>query len=97
MPRFTVVIPVRNERASIQPLFDKFHAALSDHDGSYRILVVDGFSSDGTVESVSRYSNGYPLKIIELSENLGLGGALNIGLRAAMEDSEFIVPLAGDD
>jgi dolichol-phosphate mannosyltransferase len=97
MHRLTIVIPVRNERASVPPLFEKFGPALRDYEGSYRILVVDGFSSDGTVDSVRRYANGLPIEIVELSENLGIGGALAAGLAKALEDSEAIVTMDGDD
>jgi dolichol-phosphate mannosyltransferase len=97
MPRFSIVIPVRNERASIPPLFEKFESALDEYQGEFRIVVIDGFSSDGTVDAVSRYANGLPIQIIELSENLGLGGALNAGLLAALQDSEIIVTMDGDD
>jgi len=97
MHRFTIVIPVRNERASIPPLFEKFGPALAEYEGSYRILVVDGFSSDGTVDSVRRYANGLPIEIVELPENLGIGGALAAGLSRALQDSDTIVTMDGDD
>lgn len=97
MHRFTIVIPVRNERASVPPLFEKFGPALRDYEGSYRILVVDGFSADGTVDSVRRYANGLPIEIVELPENLGIGGALEAGLSRALQDSETIVTMDGDD
>jgi dolichol-phosphate mannosyltransferase len=93
-----IVIPVRNERESIEPLFDKFVSAMSDYSEPYKITVVDGVSSDGTPDLIRQYSNRLPIEIVELKDNLGLGGALEVGLLKALENGAgAIVTMDGDD
>jgi len=93
-----IVIPVRNERESIEPMFDKFVSAMSKYSDSYKITVVDGVSTDGTPDLIRAYSNRLPIQIVELKENLGLGGALEKGLLKALENgADKVVTMDGDD
>ena len=52
MNTLSIVIPVRNECESIPPLLQKFIGAERDFPRPYRIIVVDGVSTDGTREAV---------------------------------------------
>ena len=97
MRQVAIVIPMRNERAAVRPLMTKLRSALDSFIGEYRIIVVDGFSTDGTPDTVRRYSDGLPLELVELSVNEGLGGALNVGLRAALDRADTVVTMDGDD
>jgi len=49
-PELTVVIPTRNERDNILPLYEKLGAALRDVD--WEVMFVDDDSNDGTLEVV---------------------------------------------
>ena len=97
MHQLTVVIPVRDEREAIDPLFERFAAAAPDFPAPWSLLVVDGCSSDGTPELCESWSNRLPVRVLRLAENRGLGGALEAGLLAALEDSRTIVTMDGDD
>ncbi|NTW83672.1 MAG: glycosyltransferase family 2 protein [Chlorobiaceae bacterium] len=62
---------------------------------SYRVLVVDNGSTDGSVE---RIRSSFPgTEILELPENLGYSGGNNAGFGKAMEmQDEFVVFLNND-
>lgn len=95
--RLTVVIPVRNEREAIGPLFSRFELIAPQLPDGWRLLLVDGRSSDGTPELAEEWADRLPVRVIRLTENLGLGGALETGLLEAMEESDWIVTMDGDD
>ncbi|HWG90360.1 MAG TPA: glycosyltransferase [Candidatus Thermoplasmatota archaeon] len=76
---FSVVIPVRNERAQLEACLE---ALLSqDYRGDLEVIVVDGHSTDGTPELLSRY----PVRVIP-DGGVGVGEARNRGIRAAEGD-----------
>ena len=95
--RLAIVIPMRDERLSVQPLFERFVAAAAHWNYPYQILVVDGQSSDGTTEEIRKFASRLPIEIIELTENIGLGGALEIGLQRALSVADVVVTMDGDD
>ncbi|RLA99131.1 MAG: glycosyltransferase family 2 protein [Deltaproteobacteria bacterium] len=89
-PQISVIIPTRNERATIGKCLD------SVLNNSYpldkiEIIVVDGMSSDGTREIVKRYMARY--SIVKLLDNPRLitPVALNIGVKAARGDVILIL------
>lgn len=92
-----IVIPVRNERESIGALLTRFESAMAGFDRPYRIVAVDGVSTDGTAEIVESFGDRLPVEVLRLERNLGLGGALEEGLLAVLERAEVIVTMDGDD
>ena len=94
--RVAVVIPMRDESAAVAPLLSRFISAAENGRGFSRILVIDGDSSDGTPDRVRAFADRLPLEIVELGRNLGLGGALDAGLRRAIEGADAVVTMDGD-
>lgn len=80
----TLIIPTLNEVESIEKVLVQIPKEEVD-----QILVVDGHSSDGTVELVRKL--GYSLIF---QEKKGFGSAINTGIREAQ--GEIIVILNGD-
>lgn len=97
MHSVAIVVPVRNEASSIRPLFESFARVLPDFDRKCSIILVDGFSTDGTPDVVRHYSDGLPVELVELPENRGLGGALDTGLQRALDIADIIVTMDGDN
>ena len=88
--KISVVIAVRNEAGSIAQCLDAFSAQtipLSD----FEIVVVDGQSSDDTVDIINSYISSHPELTIRLIENPDKNQAAgwNIGFRET--DSEYVV------
>ncbi len=93
----SIVIPMRNEIECVEPFLGKFVSAMAEHSDPYRIVVVDGVSTDGTPGAVRAFGDRLPITVIELPQNIGLGGALEVGLLEALEASDTIVTMDGDD
>ena len=97
MSRLTVVIPVRNEREAIPSLFRRFEEFAPELPAGWGLVLVDGMSTDGTPDLAEEWTGRLPVRVIRLSENRGLGGALETGLLEAIEESDVIVTMDGDD
>ena len=73
MPILSVLIPVFNERATIEKLLDRVVHA--DAGVAKQILVADDGSSDGTREILERV-NLPDVQVIFMPDNVGRGGVL---------------------
>lgn len=84
-PRLSVVIPVFNERATIEELLRRVRAV----DIEKEIIVVDDGSTDGTREILQRIaaeqgaSDGGPIRVFYQSRNQGKGAAVRRGFEEA--------------
>ena len=85
--RVLVVVPAHNEVATIVEVVERVHGIPLD------CLVVDDASSDATAEDARRAG----ARVMRLSVNLGVGGALRAGFRYAVEHGyDAVVQCDGD-
>lgn len=64
-------------------------------DISYEVIIVDNNSTDGSVESLEKYSQKHPqFKLIKSKENLGFGKGNNLGVKNAK--GEYMLLLNSD-
>jgi dolichol-phosphate mannosyltransferase len=92
-----IVIPAFNEEANIDRLLTDL-APRAKAIGA-RVIVVDDGSSDGTYAALKSWEDQLDLRIVKHPRNLGLGTAINSGLRAALGesvDSDAIVTMEAD-
>jgi glycosyltransferase involved in cell wall biosynthesis len=75
-PILSVVVPVFNEAATIEPLFQKLRQALDGF--AYEIVLVDDGSTDGTTELVNKLGQG---RTFFHPKNRGKGAALRTALQ----------------
>ncbi len=79
----TVVIPCYNEKDTIGPIVDKvLEAPIQD----LEVIVVDNCSTDGTRELLREQIETKVHKVIYNEVNIGKGGSLQRGFRAATKD-----------
>jgi glycosyltransferase involved in cell wall biosynthesis len=91
----SIVIPVYNEEASIEPLIDEIRAALDCTGKNYEIVVVDDGSIDGTYPLILSLHKKEPrLKAIRLKRNFGQTAAVAAGF--AYAEGDTIVAMDGD-
>jgi succinoglycan biosynthesis protein ExoA len=90
-PILTIIMPVRNERRSIEAALDA--ALAQDLDRAFEVVVADGMSDDGTREVLERRARDDPrLRVIENPARRTPSG-LNAALDAAR--GRFVIRLDG--
>jgi glycosyltransferase involved in cell wall biosynthesis len=95
MIQLSVVIPVRNEAASLEELHRELTETLGRFGESYEIIVVDDGSTDRSFEILARLQALDPrLRIIRFRRNFGQTAAFSAGFAYAR--GRFIVTSDGD-
>lgn len=90
--RVLIIIPAYNEQEALGGLLAELRG-LSNLEAELEIVVVDDGSADRTAEVA--HAGG--ARVLELCGNLGIGGAVQSGLRlAARERFDFAVQIDGD-
>ncbi|MCI0423074.1 MAG: glycosyltransferase family 2 protein [Acidobacteria bacterium] len=83
-PKLTVVIPVYNERNSLQEIIQRVQSVPIEKE----IILVDDFSSDGT-RDLLRDLEKQKFKVLYHEKNMGKGAALRTGFQQAT--GEFVI------
>lgn len=87
-PRLLIIIPCYNEAKSIGRLL----AEIDSLKEGYHTLVIDDGSSDNTYEIASAHTTS-----LKLVSNLGIGGAVQTGIKYAFEhDYDYCIQVDGD-
>ena len=99
MVDLSLVIPVYNERDSIESTLKEIHTAFAEdgrnRDGKlidYEVIVVNDGSTDGSGEILANCTD---IRLIDLPRNRGYGAALKTGIRAARSDRIAITDADG--
>jgi len=81
----SVVIPVFNSAATLEPLFARLLPVLDEIDLPYEVILVNDGSRDASAERVAMLAATYPDRVrgISLMRNYGQHNALLCGVRAA--------------
>jgi glycosyltransferase involved in cell wall biosynthesis len=94
-PLVSVVIPLFNELAVLDLLFDAVHKATASLPEQFEIVLVDDGSTDGTREGLAEKVKGCKFwQILYLSRNFGQQSAYRAGLQAAK--GEAVIFLEAD-
>ena len=80
----SVVIPVFNEVANLQPLHQEFSDVLGKLGRSYELILVDDGSTDGSFEALKQIQAGDPhVRVIQFRRNFGQTAAFAAGFAQA--------------
>jgi glycosyltransferase involved in cell wall biosynthesis len=94
-PAVSVVIPVRDERENLRPLWEELRVALQKLDRGFEAIFVDDGSGDGSAEALDRLAREDPrIRVFHLEEPSGQSAALETGFRASRGD--FVVTIDAD-
>ncbi len=90
-PSISVVIPAKDEAASLGSLFSDVKKMCEDHFHDYEIIIVN----DGSTDETRRVCQGlHPLRYVEFDKNYGQTAALDCGFKQASYD--FVAALDAD-
>jgi CDP-glycerol glycerophosphotransferase (TagB/SpsB family)/glycosyltransferase involved in cell wall biosynthesis len=93
VPRFSIVVPCYNVRAWLRPCLDSI---LEQSFGDFEIIGVDDASPDDSGNILDEYAAADPrVRVVHLTENVGLGLARNAGLKECR--GEYVLFLDSDD
>ena len=91
----SVVLPIYNERESLDALFDGLFTVLDGMDCAYEVIAVDDGSADGSIEHLRRFAARRPeVRLIEFARNFGQTAALMAGFDHSR--GEVVVTLDAD-
>ena len=91
----SVVVPVRDEEATVERLYDELVAALDPLDVEWEVVYVDDGSSDGTFAALSRlHADRLNVRVVRLRRNAGKAAALDAGFSEVSGD--VVVTIDGD-
>ena len=93
MQRLLIVIPALNEEEALETLIDEVLRVRAELPCSSEVVVVDDGSTDSTVSVAEKRG----VRVVRLCRNLGIGGAVQTGLRLAYrEQFDCAVQVDGD-
>src|SRR4051812_26533485 len=93
MPRFSFIVSVHNSETFLPECIDSILAQSFD---DFEVVAVDDASIDASVEVLREYAAAdQRVWVIQLSENVGAGGARNAALKHATGD--YVWCLDSDD
>ena len=81
MKKFTFLIPVYNDWASLKILLEKIELQLKDQSDQFSIMILNDFSTLKCDISVKNFQKIKQLKIINFNKNIGSQRAIAIGLK----------------
>jgi glycosyltransferase involved in cell wall biosynthesis len=94
-PELSVVIPLYNEEANVEPLLSELFAVLQGLGRTHEVVCVDDGSRDGTFARLAAIAAREPaLRVIRFRLNFGQTAAMSAGIEAAR--GSVIVPMDGD-
>lgn len=84
--RLSIIIPTYNEAPTIHLILNKIKAVQLENNIDKEIIIVDDYSSDGTVDSIKNYitkNKDLSIKYFRHTKNQGKGAALHTGIKKA--------------
>ncbi len=94
-PRLSVVIPIRDERENLAPLWGELKERLEVLGLSFEVILADDGSRDGSGRTIDEMASGDPrIRALHLERPCGQSAALGAAFRAAR--GELVLTMDGD-
>lgn len=91
----SVVVPVRDEERTVEPLYEELARALGDRDEPWEVVYVDDGSRDGTRAVLARlHETTANVRVVRMRRNAGKAAALDAGFRVV--EGDVVVTIDGD-
>ncbi len=98
MKKYTILIPIYNDRESLTKLIENINGELNSLNAEVSILVINDASSQQIVDTYSNLENIRSFEIINMKQNRGHARCIASGLKYIYEKKEFdyVIPMDGD-
>src|SRR6476659_5377966 len=94
MRTLSIVVPVKDERDNVEPLYRQVKDVLRDG-FAWEVVYVDDGSTDGTFDELTKLSGlDSRVKVVRLRRNFGQAAAMQAGIDAA--SGELVATMDGD-
>ena len=98
MKKYTILIPIYNDRESLTKLIENINEELNGVNAEVSILVINDASSQQIVDTYPNLENIHSFEIINMKQNRGHARCIASGLKYIYEKKEFdyVIPMDGD-
>ena len=98
MKKYTILIPIYNDRDSLTKLIEKINEELNSVNAEVSVLVINDASSQQIVDAYPNLENIHSFEIINMKQNRGHARCIASGLKYIYEKKEFdyVIPMDGD-
>ncbi len=98
MKKYTILIPIYNDRESLTKLIENINEELNSVNAEVSILVINDASSQQIVDTYPNLENIHSFEIINMKQNRGHARCIATGLKYIYEKKEFdyVIPMDGD-
>ena len=98
MKKYTILIPIFNDRESLNRLIENINKELNSVTAEVSILVINDASSQQIVDTYPHIENIHSFEIINMKQNRGHARCIASGLKYIYEKKEFdyVIPMDGD-
>ena len=94
MAQLSIILPVHNERYSIEPVLREWQQTLQKLKIDHDFIVCEDGSTDGTGVFLKKIRPRYHLILNQVKERRGYGGAVIDGIKTA--DTKYILSIDSD-
>ena len=98
MKKYTILIPIYNDRESLTKLIENINGELNGVNAEVSILVINDASSQQIIDTYPNLENIHSFEIINMKQNRGHARCIASGLKYIYEKKEFdyVIPMDGD-
>ena len=98
MKKYTILIPIYNDRESLTKLIENINEELNSVNAEVSILVINDASSQQIVDTYPNLENIHSFEIVNMKQNRGHARCIASGLKYIYEKKEFdyVIPMDGD-
>ena len=94
MINLSVILPVYNERRSIEKVIQEWQKELNKYKIDYQMIICEDGSTDGTTEFLKKIKKKYNLTLNQSKERRGYGKAVISGIK--ISQSKYILSIDSD-
>jgi len=98
MKKFTILIPIFNDRESLTKLIEDINFEVKDLNSEISVIIINDASSQQIIDEYPNIENINSIEIINMKENRGHARCIASGLKYIFEKKEFdyVIPMDGD-